>query len=67
MFRGRKFRRCFFTFYVKREIRHFHIVVVQKRQTEVQKSVMHVHTYCFAYKFIVFCDVLVAVHRWILK
>ena len=26
-----KFRRCFFTF-IKYEIRHFHVVVVQKRQ-----------------------------------
>ena len=26
----------------KREIRHFHVVVVQRRQRNVQKSVMHV-------------------------
>ena len=30
-----------FTFSIKREIRHFH-VVVQKRQRNVEKSVMHV-------------------------
>ena len=30
-----------FTFSIKREIRHFHVVVVQKRERNVQKSVMH--------------------------
>ena len=43
-----KFRRCLFTFCIKREIRHFHVVVVQKRQKNVQKSVMHMQS-CFAY------------------
>ena len=28
----------------KREIRHFHVVVVQKRERNVQKSVMHVRS-----------------------
>ena len=32
----------------KSEIRHFHIVVVQRRQRNVQKSVMHVQSCCFA-------------------
>ena len=32
-----KFRRCLFTFSIKHEIRHFH-VVVQKRQRNVQKA-----------------------------
>ena len=32
----------------KREIRHFHVVVVQRRQRNVQKSVMHVQSCCFA-------------------
>ena len=32
----------------KREIRHFHIVVVQGRQRNIQKSVMHVQSCCFA-------------------
>ena len=32
-----KFRRCLFKFFIKREIRHFHIVVVQKLQRYVQK------------------------------
>ena len=37
-----KFRRCLFTFSVKREIKHFYVVVVQKRERNVHKSVMHV-------------------------
>ena len=32
----------------KREIRHFHVVVVQWQQRNVQKSVMHVQSCCFA-------------------
>ena len=32
----------------KREIRKFHIVIVQWRQRNVQKSVMHVQNCCFA-------------------
>ena len=32
----------------KREIRQFHVVVVQRRQRNVQKSVMHVKSCCFA-------------------
>ena len=37
-----KFRRCLFTFSMKREISHFYVVVLQKGQRNVQKSVMHV-------------------------
>ena len=37
-----------FPFSVKREIRQFHVVVVQRRQGNVQKSVMHVQSCCFA-------------------
>ena len=33
-----KFRRCLFTSSIKREIRHFHIVVVQKRERNIQKK-----------------------------
>ena len=41
--------RCLvFTFATKREIRHFHIVVVLWLQRNVQKSVMHVQICCFA-------------------
>ena len=34
----RKFRRCLFTSSVKREIRHFHVVVVQKPGREMYKK-----------------------------
>ena len=44
-----KFRRCLFTSSIKRQIRHFHVVVVQKQKRNVQKSVMHVRSCCFAY------------------
>ena len=50
---------------MKREIRQFHVVVVQKWYINVQKSVMHVRSCCFANKtycfFFFFFDVLVAV------
>ena len=46
---------------IKREIRHFRVVVVQKRERNVQKSVMHVRSCCFAYRTYCFFDVLVAV------
>ena len=49
-----------FTFSIKREIRHFYVVVVQKRQRNVQKSVMHVRSCCFVIKPIV-CYILVVV------
>ena len=42
-------KRRLFTFFIKREIRHFHVVVVQKRQRNVQKSVIHVQCWWFAY------------------
>ena len=32
-----KFRRCLFTFSIKRKIRHLHVVVVLKQQKNVQK------------------------------
>ena len=38
-----------FKFSTKREIRHFHVVLVQARQRNVQKSVMHVQSCCFGY------------------
>ena len=37
-----------FTFSTKREINYFHVVVVQWRQRNVQKNVMHVQSCCFA-------------------
>ena len=42
--------RCLaFTSSAKREIRHFQVVVVQRRQRHRQKSVMHVQSCCFVY------------------
>ena len=37
-----------FPFSTEREIRHFLVVVVQRRQRNVQKNVMHVQSCCFA-------------------
>ena len=45
-----KFRRCLFTSSIKHETRHFHVVVVQKQERNVQKKGMHVQSCCFAYK-----------------
>ena len=45
----------------KRDIRHFYVVDVQNRQTNVQKSVMHVRSCCFTYTTYYFLDVLAAV------
>ena len=49
-FRKRKKKgRCIvFTSWTKCEIREFHVAVVQGRQRNVQKSVMHVQSCCFA-------------------
>ena len=46
---------------IKREIRNFHVVVVQRRQRNVQTSVMHVQSCCFADLNLCFFAVLVAV------
>ena len=37
-----------FTSSTKREITHFHVVVAQRRQRNIQKRVMHVQSCCFA-------------------
>ena len=55
-----KFRRCLFTFSMKREISHFYVVVLQKGQRNVQKSVMHVQRVLLCLLNIFFFDVLVA-------
>ena len=45
-----------FTSSIKREFRQFHLVVVQWRQRNVQKSLMHVQSCCFAYlNLLLFC------------
>ena len=59
--RERKICRDVFKSYIKRTVRDFHVVVVQWRQRNVEESVMHVQSCCFAYKPIAFFDVLVAV------
>ena len=45
---------------LKREIRHFNVVVVQRRQRNLQKSVMHVQSCCFALSSYCFFYFLVA-------
>ena len=56
-----KFRRCLVTFTIKHEIGHFHVVVAQKRQRNVQKRVMHVQKLLFCVLNPLFIlDVLVA-------
>ena len=53
--------RLLFPSSTKREIRQFHVVVMQRRQRNVQKKVMHVLSCCFAnLNLLLFC-VLVAV------
>ena len=44
-----KFRCCLITFSIKNDISHLLIIVVQKRQNKVQKSVMPTQSCCFAY------------------
>ena len=39
----------------KREIRHCHVVVVQRRLRNVLKSVMHMKSYCFANLNLLMC------------
>ena len=54
-FRKRKnIRHRLFTSSIKFAIRHFHVVIVQGRQRNVQKSVMHVQSCCLLNKPIAF-------------
>ena len=50
-----------FTSSIKREIRHFPVVVMEWRKRNIQKSVMHVQSCCFAYSTYCFFDFLVVV------
>ena len=63
-----RFRRCLFTSSIKCKIRHFHVVVVQKQERNVQKKcdARAKLLFCFL-KPIVFVDVLVAVASLNLK
>ena len=65
--RERKNRPSLFTFSIKREIRHFHLIVVQWQQRNVQKSVMHVQSCCFANWTYCFFAVVVAVGVVVVK
>ena len=57
-----KENRCLvFKSFTKREIRHFQVVVVQRRQRNVWTSVMHMQNCCFTYLNLLQFAVLVAV------
>ena len=58
-----KFCRRLFTSSIKRYIWHFHAVVVQNRQRNVQKSVLHMQSCCLLIKPIALLDVLVLPKR----
>ena len=47
--RQRNFRRRLFTSSIECENRHFHVVVVQQRQRNVQKRLLHMLSFCSAY------------------
>ena len=48
------------TYSTKREIKTFHVVVEQRRQRNVQESVMHVQSCSFAFAVLVDLDVIVS-------
>ena len=50
-----KFPRCLFTYSIKREIRHFHVVVVQKRAKKCTEKRDALAKLLFCLKPIVFC------------
>ena len=60
---GKEKESCCFVFpsLTKRGIRHFHVVVMQRRLRNVQKTVMHVQSCCFANQTYCFFAVHVAV------
>ena len=49
-----KFRRCFFTSSIKRKIRHFHVVVVQKQERNVQSEVVVLLMKLIVFVFVLF-------------
>ena len=65
--RERKILRCVFTSSVKRAIRKFNVLVVQWRQRNVPKRVMHVQSCCLGHKTYCFFDVFVAIAVALLK
>ena len=60
--------RCLvFTCLTQREIRHFHVVVVQRRKRNLQKRVMHVQSCCLnSYFFEILSHLFRLVHRQML-
>ena len=54
-------------FSIKREMRHFDVVVFQLRQRNLQRGVMHVQSCCFANETYCFFTVLVAVAVFVAK
>ena len=60
---GKEKESCCFVFpsLTKRGIRHFHVVVMQRRLRNVQKTVMHVQSCCFANQTYCFFAVHLAV------
>ena len=65
-FRKRKKNSVLFTYFIKRarEISKFHVVVVLRRLGNVQKSVMHVQSCCFAnLNLLLFCRSRCRCHR----
>ena len=56
-----KFPRCLFTYSIKREIRHFHVVVVQKRAKKCTEKRDALAKLLFCLKPIVFFVVVVVV------
>ena len=53
--------RCLVFTSSQRDIRHLHVIVMQKRQRHVPKNVVHVKCCCFAYRTYCSFAVLVAV------
>ena len=61
--REKNIRHRLFTSSIKFAIRHFHVIIVQGRQRNVQKSVMHVQSCCFAQQTYCFFEVAVVVAK----
>ena len=62
-----KFRRCLFTFSIKREIRHLHVVVVLKRQRKCTKKCNARAKLLFCLLNLLFFTFSLRSRRWILK
>ena len=52
----KKIRRRSFKSSKKRETRHFHVVVLQRQQRNLQKSMLHVQSCCFTSSTYCFFD-----------